>query len=89
MSDSKADESKRKVLKNSGISISEDLTKFNVQLMNRLRNDPRVENTWSSNGNVFAKVKGNPRELPVKLFESLSEVLTRYKINSEMNSDDN
>ena len=37
--------SKRKDLKGSGVSIKEDFTKRNVQLMSQLRNDERVENT--------------------------------------------
>ena len=38
---------RRKILKGTGVSISEDLTKNNIQLMNRLRADERVDSTWS------------------------------------------
>ena len=72
--------SKRKVLKGSGVSISEDLTKLNVQLMSQLRNDERVENTWSSNGRVYAKVRSSSRKLHIRMSETLSEVLSKLNI---------
>ena len=38
---------KRRALKGTGITISEDLTTLNVLLLNRLRNDSRVVDSWS------------------------------------------
>ena len=50
---------RHKTLNGSGISISEDLTKLNINLMNRLRKEDRVDTTWSINGKVYFRVKDN------------------------------
>jgi hypothetical protein len=72
---------RRKTLKGSGISISEDLTKLNINLMNRLRKEDRVDTTWSINGKVYFRVKDNTRKFQIKLFETLSEVLSKFNVN--------
>lgn len=48
---------KRKLLKGTVISIEEDLTSLNIQLMNRLRNSDDVDKTWSWGGKVYAVLK--------------------------------
>ena len=45
----------RKQLKHSGLSVAEDLTKKNVELLNRLKNHHRIESTWSWNNKLYAK----------------------------------
>ena len=71
---------RRKTLKGTGISISEDLTKNNVLLMNGIRADNRVESTWSHNGNIYCKVKNSTRKIHVNLFDTLSEILAKYNL---------
>ena len=46
----------RKKLKGSGVSISEDLTVINHQLLMKTKHNPKVESAWSSMGNIFAKL---------------------------------
>ena len=48
-------------LKGQKITIAEDLTSKNNQLLYKLRNCPAVENAWTWNGKVFAKVCGQTR----------------------------
>ena len=50
---------RRRQLKNTGITILEHLTTSNVKLMNRVRNHPRIKNTWSSNGKIFGLTHNN------------------------------
>ena len=45
----------RKHLRGTGVSISEDLTKRNLVMMNDLKHHPRIEDTWAWNGKIFAK----------------------------------
>ncbi|KAK6171840.1 hypothetical protein SNE40_018265 [Patella caerulea] len=46
----------RRKLKGSGISISEDLTPLNSQLLSRTSKHPSVLNTWSTEGKIYAKL---------------------------------
>ena len=46
----------RKKLKGSGVSISEDLTVINHQLLIKTKHNPKVESAWSSMGKIFAKL---------------------------------
>lgn len=48
---------KRSNLKGSGISIHEDLTSDNQKLLVRVKSHAHVENAWSQNGNIYAKLK--------------------------------
>ena len=52
---------RRRQLKNTGITILEDLTTSNVKLMNRVRNHPRIKNTWSTNGKIFGLTHNNKK----------------------------
>ena len=45
----------RKQLKHSGLRVAENLTKQNVELLNRLKNYHRMESTWSWNNKLYAK----------------------------------
>jgi len=66
----------RKILKDSGVSIAEDLTGLNVQTMNRLDNDELVNNTWSWNGHVYATLKAAPnRKVLVRPYHSIHECI--------------
>ena len=63
----------RKKLKNSGISVSEDLTNTNVMLLNRLRSNMSIKEAWSANGNIFCKVNG--RKCRVNPFVDLDKLI--------------
>ena len=54
---------RRRQLKNTGITILEDLTTSNVKLMNPVRNHPRIKNTWSSNGKIFGLTHNNKKSV--------------------------
>ena len=62
----------RKLLKNSGYTIVEDLTSLNVEVLNRLRRDSDVDKCWSWNGHIYALLK-NGRKVRVRPFQSLHE----------------
>ena len=51
----------RKVLKGTGISVAEDLTKLNVQLLNRAKNHPKIEQSYSWNNKCWAVGKNGTR----------------------------
>lgn len=46
---------RRKLLKGSGISISDDLTARNVRLIKHARTNERIEAAWSWDGKVYAR----------------------------------
>ena len=49
----------RRRLKGTGISIQEDLTKANHQVLMKLANHPKVEAAWSTDGKIMAALKTN------------------------------
>ena len=63
----------RKCLKGSGISVVEDLTGLNTELLNRLNNSDRVLNSWSWNGKVYAVMEGRTDRIMVKPFTPLED----------------
>lgn len=65
----------RKLLKGSGQAISEDLTTLNLQTLNRVRNDDRVQTAWTWNGRIRA-VLTNGREVTVKPHQSVQELMS-------------
>ena len=65
----------RRVLKGTNISISEDLTNLNLQLLTRVRNDSRVQNSWSWNGRVFAIGKDTGKQFIIKPFSAIDKIL--------------
>ena len=56
----------RRNLKGSGISIQEDLTRQNHQILLKLASNPKVEAAWSSDGRVMAALKTNREGVNVK-----------------------
>jgi len=62
----------RKLLKDSKISIVEDLTALNIEVMNRLRNSDDVQKTWSWNGHVCALLKSGEK-VQVRPFQAIEE----------------
>lgn len=47
--------------KNSKVSISEDLTRYNMNVCNLAYKHPNVESTWSVNGKIFCKLKSGKK----------------------------
>ena len=69
----------RRKLKGSHIVIVEDLTRLNNGLMNRLRQDQRIESVWSWEGSVSVKLKGGP-VTRVNLFDSVDDLIQRLSV---------
>lgn len=61
----------RKDLKPTAYSINEDITKLNLLLLNRLRNNDKIESAWFSNGTVKAKHASSGNIKVVELFEKI------------------
>ena len=68
----------RRNLKGTGISISEDLTSLNSQLLKRLHNDDRISSLWSWNGRVFATDVKSSKKFSVKPFSSYETILFKF-----------
>ena len=64
----------RKLLKNSQISISDDLTSMNVALINRLKNDALISDAWSWQGKIFALRTVDNKKVVARLFQTTSEL---------------
>ena len=66
----------RKKLKGRTISIQEDLSVANKQLLNRVKNDERVQNAWSFKGEIWCLLHSG-QKLKVKLHQSLDDAITQ------------
>ena len=66
----------RKKLKGRTISIQEDLTVANKQLLNRVKNDERVQNAWSFKGEIWCLLHSG-QTLKVKLHQNLEDAITQ------------
>lgn len=64
----------RKKLKGTKFAISEDLTTLNAKTLNRLRNDERVQVSWSWNGKIHALLRDG-RKITVRPFQSLDDLV--------------
>ena len=61
----------RKKLKGSEVSVHEDLTKKNLMLLQRVKNDPTVEDAWYSGMSVWGKRNGH--RFKVGLYQSVND----------------
>ena len=66
----------RKKLKHSGIVIVEDLTHTNHLTLNRAQNNECVENTWSTEGKLYVKLKDGTR-LRIYAYDNINEQIDR------------
>ena len=66
----------RRKLKQTGVSISEDLTKTNYNLLARANKHSATLSAWSSNGKVLAKVK-NGKILKLDVSTHVEETLSK------------
>lgn len=65
----------RKRLKNSGITIRDDLTRLNLQLLNRATNSELVESCWYQNGKVLFKPEGGTKVLRLLPYQDITEII--------------
>ena len=65
----------RKDLKKSGISISDDITKLNMQLLNRVNNSDLISTAWSFNGTIYGIPKGSAHKIRFALFKSVQDCI--------------
>ena len=61
----------RRTLKGSSIAISEDMTRRNLTLLNRVKNTPGVEQSWFSNGHVWC-MRGGVK-MKIGLFQNIGD----------------
>ena len=65
----------RRRLKGTGVSIQEDLTKANHQILMKLANHPKVEAAWSIDGKIMAALKTSEEGITMKrAFSTLQQV---------------
>ena len=64
----------RKILKKTGVTISDDLTSLNSELLSRLQNDHRLLGAWSWKGKIKAKLS-ETKTVIVKPYQSVDELL--------------
>ena len=67
----------RKQLKRSTITMHEDLTRKNQQLLNRIKNDDRVANSWSFKGIIWCFLKTG-QKLKVNITQSIDDALASH-----------
>jgi archaellum component FlaC len=67
----------RRNLKGTSISISEDLTNLNMQLLNRLKSNDKIRSCWSWNGRIFATDATTGNKFLFKPFCDIDKVLAR------------
>lgn len=73
----------RKILKDSGMAVTEDLCYEYRQLVNRMYNDDRVSQTWTWNGRVYAKLEESERVINVQYGETLDDAIDRDDDNKQ------
>jgi len=65
---------RRKLLKGTRQSITEDLTVLNISTLNRLRNHSLIDKCWSWNGKLFA-IRKDGKKIVVNPYQSVEEAL--------------
>ncbi|XP_072168546.1 uncharacterized protein [Diadema setosum] len=64
----------RRKLKGSGISIHEDLTKHNVDLLRKATHHQKVKNAWSSDGRIIVEIPASHGKTINKVIRSESDL---------------
>ena len=72
----------RRQLKNTRITIVEDLSSLNVDLMNRLRRPEDASKCWSWNGHVYALLKDGNKLRVRPLLQKLLKLLYKWFVRS-------
>ena len=78
----------RKVLKGSGISIAEDMTRENMELIRRAEGSRCFQSVWFWNGKVCAKNKDGKKIYTLNLSDNFKEVIGKQKDTEEEDDDD-
>ena len=65
----------RKRLKGTQFVIHEDITKTNIQFMNRARNTAGITDVWFYKGKIYCKVENRTRKFRVDLKKDLQEII--------------
>ena len=71
---------KRSVIKkntNGQCWLTDDVTKLNALLINRLLNHPEIENAWYFNGSVYGETDGT--RMKFELFDNIDEKIKNKK----------
>ena len=63
----------RRRLKASGITLAEDLTKENYDILRKARSSPRATSTWSQDGRIFVALPTTNGKTLKKVIKSLDE----------------
>ena len=63
-------------LKNTSFLMTDDITRNNITLLNRLRNHPKVDSAWFTNGKVKAKEVTTKK---IKIFDIYDDIDTVFK----------
>ena len=66
----------RRNLKRTGVSVGEDLTQLNYQLLKKVHQHSATLSTWSSNGKIFTKIK-NGKLLKLDVNMNVEDVLNK------------
>jgi len=66
----------RRLLKSTKYSVVEDLTKLNLEVLNRLKNSDLVQKTWTWNGHARAFLRNGKkvRVEPLQLIEDAQQL---------------
>ena len=62
------------LLKSQKVTIYEDLTKQNQELLTRVRHSPVVDVAWSWNGKILTKIQGQSNPKQFDLFDAITTV---------------
>jgi hypothetical protein len=68
----------KRLLKGKMMSIFQDTTQKNRQLMYELALRPEVESTWCSNGTVWVKVHSKAKKFKVTITEDIDKLLAKH-----------
>ena len=69
----------RKALAKSRMSITEDLTKQNLQLLNNAKKHDAVESAWSSEGRIMVCIKQSQKITAIKSMSHLNEKANEWR----------
>ena len=67
----------RKELRKTGITITDDMTKMNLDFMKILKERADVHDTWFTNGKVFINPKNSKAKLVVRLNSDIDTIIKR------------
>ena len=69
----------RKKLKSTNISIHEDITKLNLETVNRVKNHPKIKSCWFSRGHILAIPVDGGHKFRVNPFDNVDTILEKIK----------